>query len=362
MDIAVFGAGAGGLMTAITLCAHGHRCRIYERSRQSHEAGMGFILMTEGQSLMRRYGVRLATVPLKFYCCRNSAGEILMKEPMPEGAGGIRRRDLISSLLAALPAQTTLTYGAELDKLEFDPEDRVVRAQVASGAGPTSIQADLFVASDGVHSRARHALFPQWHTSPAPVMEIVGRVSCKQAIEWADGNFNKFHALDGGLAFGIVPVEADHVVWYMQFDARRFAPPREIEGPEAYRAFVRNLAGDWGHPIPSLIECTDFAQVHLWRHLTGDLVPYFHRKNLVLVGDAAHPLSPFTSQGVSSAIADAHALALALAEEPDMQRALERYSRERRDLCVPFIEKGLELTREFLAPHREAGFSVPIAR
>jgi len=35
MNIAILGAGAAGLMSV----------RIYERSRRSHEAGMGFILM-----------------------------------------------------------------------------------------------------------------------------------------------------------------------------------------------------------------------------------------------------------------------------------------------------------------------------
>src|SRR6267154_1029520 len=138
MDIAVFGAGAAGLMTAISLCSRGHRCRIYERSRQSHEAGMGFILMPEGMELLRNYGVELAAVPLRFYRCRDSAGELLMEEAMPRGAGGIRRRDLMAALLEALPRPTTLTVGTGLDELELDGEGRVVKAHLASGAGPTA--------------------------------------------------------------------------------------------------------------------------------------------------------------------------------------------------------------------------------
>jgi len=45
MEIAIFGAGIAGLMSAITLRVQGHRCRIYERMRQGNETGMGFILM-----------------------------------------------------------------------------------------------------------------------------------------------------------------------------------------------------------------------------------------------------------------------------------------------------------------------------
>jgi len=36
MEIAIFGAGIAGLMSAITLRAQGHRCQIYERMRQGH--------------------------------------------------------------------------------------------------------------------------------------------------------------------------------------------------------------------------------------------------------------------------------------------------------------------------------------
>jgi len=362
MDIAVFGAGAAGLMTAISLCARGHRCRIYERSRLSHEAGMGFILMPEGMELMRNYGVELAAVPLRFYHCRNSAGDLLLEEAMPRGAGGIRRRDLMAALLEALPKPTTLTFGTELDELELDGRGRVVRAHLASGAGPTTIQADLYVGADGIHSRARQTLFPEWPARPAPVMEVVGRVRCQRTLKQVAGNFTKYHAMSGGLAFGILPVDAEHVVWYLQFDAGKYPPPREIEGPAARREFVRRLAGDWAHPIPSLIAETDFSQVHLWRPLDAELPPQFHGPNLALVGDSAHPLSPFTSQGVSSAIADADTLARVLESGPSMEAALERYSRERRRDCVPYVEKGRVLTREFLAPRDVACFTVPIAR
>ncbi len=362
MDIAVFGAGAAGLMTAISLGAHGHRCRIYERSRQSHGAGMGFILLPQGIELMRSYGVKLTPVPLRSYICRNSEGEILMEEAMPRGAGGIRRCDLIAALLEALPRRTTLTFGAELDRLEFDREGRVLKAHLASGAGPAAIQADLYVGADGVRSRARQALFPEWPALPASVMEVVGRVRCDRTIDWGRDNFNKFHAMSGGLAFGVLPVDAEHVVWYLQFDAGTYPPPREIEGPEARRAFVRRLAGDWAFPIPSLIAETDFSHVHLWRPLDAELPPSFHRKNLVLVGDSGHPLSPFTSQGVSSAIADADTLSRSLAREATMEAALERYSGERRRDCIPYVERGRILTREFHAPRNPASLTMPIAR
>ena len=89
MEIAIFGAGIAGLMSAITLRAQGHRCRIFERMRQGHETGMGFILMPDGIDCLQSFGVNLtgenSGAPLQRYFCRSSSGQILYEQPLPSG-------------------------------------------------------------------------------------------------------------------------------------------------------------------------------------------------------------------------------------------------------------------------------------
>src|SRR5262249_41352873 len=223
---------------------------------------------------------------------------------------------------------------------------------------------DLYISAEGIRSRARQALYPDWPSKQAQVLEIVGLVRCESTVCWASHTFNKFHAVNGGIALGMLAVDAEHVIWYMQFDSKRFPPPAETtrDLAETRRQFVHLLVGDWAEPIPHLISITDFAKTHLWRPLDADLVPQFHRGNLVLIGDAAHPLSPFTSQGVSSAIADAVALAEALHAEPDREAALSRYSRERRAQCLPYVAKGREITRHFISPQIGSTILLPIAQ
>jgi 2-polyprenyl-6-methoxyphenol hydroxylase-like FAD-dependent oxidoreductase len=242
---------------------------------------------------------------------------------------------------------------------------------VGSDSGEERIKADLYVSAEGVNSRARQSLFPDWPVMPYQVQEIVGLVRCERAAAWAEDNLNKFHAAEGGVALGILPVGAQHVVWYLQFDSKRFplsiaaaygsGPP----GAEARRTFVEALVAGWAHPVPSLIAATDFSRVHLWRPVETELIPQFHRANLVLAGDAAHPLSPFTSQGVSSAVGDAVALANALDAvtkgQVTLESALCGYSAERHAACAPFVNKGREMTRDFLAPLAAKSLLLPIA-
>lgn len=365
MNIGIFGAGVAGLTAGITLSAQGHHCRIYERTRLGHETGMGFILMPEGIDCLQSLGVKLSGeysgAPLHRYCCRDSAGQVLYEQPLPAGARSMRRRDLVAALTRALPAGSAPVFDAELAGLDFDAAGNVASARLNTGE---TVKADLYISAEGIRSRARQALFPDWPSQQAQVLEIVGMVRCESTVCWASHTFNKFHAVNGGLAVGTLAVDAEHVIWYLQFDSKRFPPPEENGKnlAEARCHFVQLLVGDWAEPIPHLLSITDFSRTHLWRPLDVDLVPEFHRGNLVLVGDAAHPLSPFTSQGVSSAISDAVALAEALQAGPDLESSLSLYSQERRAQCAPYVAKGREITRHFISPQIGSTILLPIAQ
>jgi aspartate/methionine/tyrosine aminotransferase/2-polyprenyl-6-methoxyphenol hydroxylase-like FAD-dependent oxidoreductase len=369
MEIAIFGAGIAGLMSAIALRAQGHRCQIYERMRQGQETGMGFILMPDGIDCLQSFGVDLSGensgAPLQRYFCRSSSGQILYEQPLPAGTRSIRRRQLIDALMRALPAGGTPLFDAELAALDFDVTGNVTQTRLNTGA---SVKADLYVSAEGIRSRARQTLFPGWPSPQAQVLEIVGMVSCRSTVRWASNNFNKFHAVAGGIALGTLAVDSEHVIWYLQFDSQRFPQPAEDAAnfAETRKKIVTSLVGEWADPIPHLLSIADFSRTHLWRPLDTDLVSAFYRGNLVLVGDAAHPLSPFTSQGVSSAVADAVALAENLHPEnvktpSDLDRALARYSTERREQCAPYVAKGRELTRHFLTPEIGSTILLPIA-
>src|SRR5215471_5752142 len=117
MEIAIFGAGIAGLMSAITLRARGHKCRIYERSAQAQDAGMGFIVVPEAIKFLHGFGVDLEGIgtPLDRYLCRDSAGGILQEQAIPAGARGILRRDLITALKGGLNGEKTVVFAALKD-------------------------------------------------------------------------------------------------------------------------------------------------------------------------------------------------------------------------------------------------------
>lgn len=369
MDMAIFGAGIAGLMAAITLGKQGHSCRVYERSREAHDAGMGFILMPEAILYLQSLGVNLSGefngIPLHRYLCRNAQGELLFEEIMPEGSRSFRRRDLIAALVSALQPSTPIIFNSELEWLDFGIGGRINAAVLSSG---TRVTAELFIAADGTRSRARQVLFPDWPTRQAQVIEVVGLTRCSETLRWARNNLTKFHSPEGGLAVGVLPVDQENVVWFAQMDTERFALPRTEEGNTfRWYALAKRLTRGWAHPVPHLLAITNPEQIHIWHPIDADLVPYFHQQNLVLAGDAAHPFSPFTSRGVSSAIADAVALANALetwtkAVNGHLAKALARYSNERHEQCDRYLVQGRELIQKFLAPVSQNECWLPLVK
>ncbi len=108
-DIAIFGAGIGGLMTNIALHKHGFNSQVYERNCAIRPEGMGFILLADGLADMYRLGIlsedHWLGVPLHEYCQHHPQGQSIKTELMPRGAMGVSRKNLLTAYAAEFVKQ-----------------------------------------------------------------------------------------------------------------------------------------------------------------------------------------------------------------------------------------------------------------
>ena len=84
----------------------------------------------------------------------------------------------------------------------------------------------------------------------------------------------------------------------------------------------------WNGKLVTLFSAA--TTVFKWGLFDRDPMPAWSKGRITLLGDAAHPMLPFLSQGAAMAIEDAYVLAAALAAQDEVGAALAQYEALRR--------------------------------
>jgi predicted DsbA family dithiol-disulfide isomerase len=123
-----------------------------------------------------------------------------------------------------------------------------------------------------------------------------------------------------------------------------------------------SLLKDFPEEVHEILSKNDFSNSYVWNTRDFDLLPTFHKENIVLIGDAAHLALPFTSAGTTNAIRDAVALTEALLHKTSIDEAFISFYKSRSEELADHLKQGRELKKIFLDPKKysERGFVVPL--
>jgi 6-hydroxynicotinate 3-monooxygenase len=334
LDIAVIGAGMGGLAAAAALRKVGHDVTVYEQARQFTRLGAGIQIGCNAMHVLRGLGLegrlRADTFYPRSWNNRDwKSGEVLFDilfGPDAEQAYGApyllaHRGDLHAALASAVPPEI-VRLNHRLTGI--DPTPRGVRLTFDSGQ---IAEADAAIGADGVHSVVKTALFGE----DAP--NFTGRIAYRTVFpaERLKGidvlNCTKWWGEDRHVV--IYPVKPDRSEIY--FVTSQPEPGFNLESWSA--------TGD----VKVLREA--FEAFHPEARAVIDAAPEVHKRPLVdrdpldrwvdgrvaLLGDACHPMTPYMAQGAAMAIEDAAVLARCLEGIglEGIETALERYQATR---------------------------------
>jgi 2-polyprenyl-6-methoxyphenol hydroxylase-like FAD-dependent oxidoreductase len=126
-----------------------------------------------------------------------------------------------------------------------------------------------------------------------------------------------------GERFGIVPIGFGEIYWFAVADA----PPngRDLD---VHRGLMARFA-PWHAPIVAIIEATPADRIVRTDICDRPPTTRWHSGRVVLLGDAAHPMTPNLGQGAGQAIEDAVVLDASLASASTIEEALMRYEQRR---------------------------------
>lgn len=344
----IIGGGIAGLASALALTRVGWPCTLLEQESGRQRSGQGLLLPPSGHTALQRLGVgNVAAASLAIDTFQLCGRDGTLQHSFPiAGSLALRHRDLLNLLKGALPAGTEL----------IDQRCAGLEAgaggdwQVVGGDGQRWT-ADLIVAADGVGSVCRRALFPDATLTPETVTELVLVTAAPALVQQLAGCCRKLQDTDAGLALGLMPCRNGQLLVYAQIATARHTIP----AAGATAAFLRQRFQGWMPPLDALLADLNEDATHIWRTTDLDPLPRLHHRNVVLVGDSGHPLLPFTSQGVASALEDALLLTTALqgldpGDASAVGAALARFSSERLPALAEMLEKGRETRRQFLEP------------
>lgn len=356
MKSIIVGAGIGGLAAARGLLALGWDVVIYEQASSFRPVGAGITLAPNAVRALDWLGVGAAlqeqSAAHGAVGIRDASGRWLMRAPaeaLEERFGvpafALHRAALHEILARGVPGSVIRT--SHHVTAVVPGERPVVRFEGPDGPGEDA--ADLVIGADGIDSAVRASLFPD-HPGPA----YAGYIAWRGIVAAGDApagsrDFGATETWGRGERFGIVPLGDGQIYWFAVLGAPAGSHREDT------LADLRARFGHWHDPIPAVLEATrpESLLLHDIRYLKEPL-PRFHEGNVVLLGDAAHAMTPDLGQGGCQALEDAVTLVALLDEHNDARAALAAYDRER----VPRTRKVVEASARI---GRVAQLSNPVA-
>lgn len=324
--VEVVGAGIGGLTAAAALAQRGWSVRVHEKAEDLRTFGAGIYLWNNGLRVLRAVGAyeeAMAGAHVgPVFETHDCHGELMETIPI-NGDESTRLVTILREALLQALVSACVRSGVE-----------IVTSSKAVGATPagllqfedgSSAQADLVVASDGVHSRIRDSLDLLAYRKP------LGYGAMRMLIPRADhtvparDRLKYIEHFSGSRRILYTPASSEHLYVALccgehDDEARRM--PIDVPLWQASFPHLSALVAQ----LPEVCRWDVFETIKL---------KSWSRGLVAILGDAAHAMPPYLGQGGGCALMNALSLAVAVSEASDasqLEPALQGWELKERPL------------------------------
>jgi 2-polyprenyl-6-methoxyphenol hydroxylase-like FAD-dependent oxidoreductase len=343
----IVGGGIAGLTAAVALQQYGINVRVYERFSEVRAAGSGLTLAPNAMKALEYIGLsqivkeQSNTSPSGF-AILNEQGTVL-SELSANGQGhslvSIHRADLHRILLSALQPGT-IFFGKSL--VDIRQSEEAVTAIFADGSEVTG---DYLLSADGIYSTIRNKLFPSVELRYAGYSCWRGVADC-----WPDsGRDDRFTETWGYKGrFGIVPLPNKQTYWFAVLNG----PPRDRKFNEYQIQDLLDIFGDYHSPVSQILSNTPDDQISYKDIYDIAPIKQFIAGRTLLIGDAAHAVTPNLGQGACQAIEDAVELVRCLKHHSSIKSAFLSFELLRSRRTATISKRSLMIGKIAQMDHR----------
>lgn len=329
--VAIIGAGIGGVALAVACLHRGIPFTLYERDSSFLDRSQGYgLTLQQASKAIKSFGIislKEGVVSTK-HIVHNTEGKVVgewgMRKWLPSETKTspkktnmhISRQSLRLALLEQLGDKNKVHWGHQLLDFKENENDGVDLSFQVNGEIKNA-KADILVGADGIRSSVRKLLIGE-NKTPLRYLDciVILGICPLTAIENMDSplldSATVFQTANGNERIYMMPYDSNSIMWQLSFPMSEIdAKELSAKGPK----FLKEEAcrrTQWHAPIPQIIAATLEAQISGYpvydrELLTSELVS--KGKKTTLIGDAAHPMSPFKGQGANQALLDALSLA-----------------------------------------------------
>lgn len=335
LSIAIIGCGPAGQAAAILLSRQNHHIHLFEQSPRLGPVGAGILLQPIGLAVLDELGAlpRILQLgdPVHRLHGENDRGRVVLSiayaDLHPDLCGVGVHRGMLFESLQSLVASTATRISANRRMICFDGDLDAAPCLIDDQhrrEGPF----DLIIVADGARSALREHLGLTARATPYPwgALWLVAPDHERRHASVLRQVYRSTTHMLGTLPTGrTTPGAPPTVSLFWSLPADTHAAVRAA-GLDVWKQSVRALT----RSVDDLLDqITSFDQL-LFAAYWDVVLHRSYRGRVVCIGDAAHAMSPQLGQGANLALADASALAHALAATSDITAALAHFERMRR--------------------------------
>ena len=332
--IAIVGGGIGGMALAVACLHRKIPFTLFERDSSFDARSNGYgLTLQQASSAIKGLGIFdlkegvVSTRHVMHSIDGNVIGEWGMRKwmdlneekPVKKTNIHIARQALRLALLEQLGGPNKVHWGHQLVNFKGS-EDNGVELNFKVNGALKNIKADFVVGADGIRSSVREILIGE-DKSPLRYLGciVILGICPLEALKGFENplldSASVFQTANGKERIYMMPYSSDSVMWQMSFPiAEKEAKELSSKGALTLKKEACRRA-QWHDPIPQILNATLESKISGYPVYDRDLLKMElleQGKQITLIGDAAHPMSPFKGQGANQALLDALALARAI--------------------------------------------------
>ena len=328
--VAIIGAGIGGVALAVACMHRGIPFTLYERDNNFEARSQGYgLTLQQAAKAIEALGILSLEKGLisTRHVVHTTEGKIVGEWGMRKWLQSnvktsprrtnmhIARQSLRLAILEQLDERYAVQWGHQLIDVK-ENEDGINLSFQVNGEIKNA-KANLVVGADGIRSAVRNLLIGE-DSSPLRYLDcmVILGICPLEALKDVDSELldsaTVFQTANGNERIYIMPFDSDSVMWQLSF------PLSEQEAKELSAKGAKFLKEEacrrtqWHNPIPQILGATKEDLISGYPVYDRELLTPEILENCgkaTLIGDAAHPMSPFKGQGANQALLDALALA-----------------------------------------------------